>query len=276
MLHVPKPLVSVHWLNQHLAYENLIVLDATIGKVTEANSDSNSSKQIATARFFDIKQKFSDTNASFPNTFPSVEQFTTQTQALGIHNDSCIVVYDDKGIYSSARVWWMFKTFGFNNIAVLDGGLPEWIKHNYPLETKADYSGKPGSFTASYNTGFIKFFDDVVNEVGEDNHIIVDARSQARFSGEEPEPRAGLRSGNIPGSFNIPYTSLLENGCFKDIEQLQAIFKAVLSEHKQTTFTCGSGITACVLALGAELSGYKNLSIYDGSWTEWGSLTEDE
>ncbi|WP_053991146.1 sulfurtransferase [Mangrovimonas sp. TPBH4] len=271
---IPNPLVTAEWLNTHLEAPNLIVLDATIPKAVATNAKGKSEEQIPHARFFDLKQKFSDASGEFPNTFPSEAQFVLEAQNLGINNDSAIVVYDDEGIYSSARVWWLFKAFGYDKVAVLDGGLPEWIKSGFAVEPKTVYNGPKGNFKATYRPQYMKFFEDMLKESKEGVQTIIDARLESRFKGLAVEPRAGLRSGSIPNSVNLPYTDLLENGVFKDVESLKALFAALAKPEDGITFSCGSGITACILALGAELSGYNHISVYDGSWTEWGSLTE--
>ncbi|MEL0456144.1 sulfurtransferase [Flavobacteriaceae bacterium SZ-1-7] len=268
-MELKSPVVSVQWLNENLNGENLVVLDGTIGKAFDA-----SQKQILNARFFDIKAKFSDTSDPFPSAFPSTEQFQKEAQTLGINNNSVIVVYDDKGIYSSARVWWMFRAFGFENIAVLNGGFPAWLKANYPTQNMKSYNGEKGNFTANLQPNFMMFFDDVKQASVNNTHTIIDARSVNRFKCIEPEPRAGLRMGTIPNSVNLPYTDLLENGAFKSKEALEKAFSKLIKE-KPVVFSCGSGITACVLGLGAHMAGYKNISVYDGSWTEWGSLVKE-
>ena len=266
-----EPIVTATWLHNNLNTANLIILDATIPRVTENDVDKTE-KQIPNTRFFDIKKKFSDVNAPFPNTVPSENQFIEEARNLGINNDSALVVYDDKGIYSSARVWYLFKTFSFNNVAVLSGGLPEWERHNFKTEQKVQHEVTYGNFTGIYNREFFKFFNDVKSESHDINHTIIDARSEDRFKSLVPEPRAGLRRGTIPNSKSLPFTDMLDNGCLKNKEDLKKIFKAIAEPIDQITFSCGSGITACVLALGAEIADYKNISVYDGSWTEYGSL----
>ena len=268
-----KPLVSVDWLNSNLGASNLIILDATIPKVTGGGGSINE-EQIPTSRFFDLKNKFSDVSAPFPTTFPSEEQFTKSAQELGINHDSAIVIYDEQGIYSSPRAWWLFKAFGHDNVAVLDGGFPKWKKANFEVEKKHDYKGEKGDFKAQYRPELMKFFDDVKRESKDKNHLIIDARSEARFKCLEPEPRAGLRMGTIPNSVNIPFENLLIGLQFKSDKELKQVFQKFAKEGDNLTFSCGSGITACVLALGAEMAGFKNLSVYDGSWTEWGSLVD--
>lgn len=269
-----KPIVTVEWLHNNMHATNLIILDASIPKAVD-KSDTTVRFCIPGARFFDLKHKFSDLSAQFPNTFPSLEQFEREAQKLGINNDSFIVVYDDKGIYSSPRAWWLFKAYGFSNIAVLDGGLPAWTEAYYPLAKKESNHNFNGNFKAQLQDGFMMFFDDLKVISQSQNHHIVDARSENRFNGLEPEPREGLRSGHIPNSKNIPYTELLNGNKLKPTAAIENIFDAVLSEQKPITFSCGSGITACILALGATLINYKDLSVYDGSWTEWGTLTDE-
>ena len=266
------PLVSVSWLNDHLYDQNLIILDATISKVTGAD-DQIETKQIEGARFFDIKNKFSDVSARFPNTMPTLKQFNQEAQNLGICRDSLLVVYDDYGFYSSARAWWLFKAFGHQQVAVLDGGLPEWKNKGFPLEEKHVSNYDKGDFSGKINSEMFKFFFDIEILKSTEDTIILDARSKDRFDGLLPEPREGLRSGNIPNSKNLPYQKLFFGNVLKSSPELKTIFHNLNPENKKMVFTCGSGVTACILALGAELSGYKNLSVYDGSWTEYGTLT---
>ena len=266
-------LVSVEWLHDHLGASNLIVLDASIPKVTGGDVTVNE-EQIPTARFFDLKNKFSDDSAPFPTTFPTAEQFTKSSQELGINKESAIVIYDDKGIYSSPRAWWLFKVFGHDNVAVLDGGFPAWKKANFIVENKHQHESEMGDFKAKYHPKLMKYFDDIKRNIQDKEHLVIDARSEARFKCLEPEPRAGLRMGTIPNSVNLPFEDLLVDQHFKSRKELKEIFKKIAKRDDQIIFSCGSGITACVLALGAELAEYKNLSVYDGSWTEWGSLVD--
>ena len=268
-----ESIVSAKWLNENLSASNLVILDASIPKAT-SSTDISSAIQIPQTRFFDIKNKFSDTSAPFPNTMPSEGQFSEEAQTLGINTDSAIVVYDDKGIYSSARVWYMFKAMGHDNVAILNGGLPEWQKSGYVTEPKFDYKGDKGNFVAACQRGMFKNFDDLTKAIQNKDTMILDARSKDRFNGLVVEPRKGLRSGNISGSMNLPYSELLQEGCIKSENELKVLFNTKIQDQENIIFSCGSGITACVLALGAEISGFRNVSVYDGSWTEWGSLTK--
>ncbi|MUU77013.1 sulfurtransferase [Winogradskyella endarachnes] len=264
-----SPLVSVDWLNEHKDASNLIVLDATINKVIDSES-----KRILKARFFDIKNKFSDVSAPYPSTLPSKEQFQNEARNLGINNDSCLVVYDDKGIYSSARVWWLFKVFGFNNVAVLDGGLPEWTLKNFPIQPYVEDTYQIGNITVEFNLELMTDFDGINQFIKDSNVLIIDARSEARFKCLVDEPREGLRRGTIPNSKNLPFTDLINGNTLKPIGQLSEIFSKLETKNRTMLFSCGSGITACVVALAATLCNYKDLIVYDGSWTEYGSLTE--
>ena len=274
MLKIEKSLVSVNWLQTHIEAPNLIVLDATLPKAGSTILENKDRFKIPKARFFDIKNKFSDTSAVFPNTLPSQNQFQKEAQQLGINKDSVIIVYDAHGMYSSARVWWLFKTFGFSNIAVLDGGLPEWQNQNNPVDKFSTESYKSGDFEAKMPLKTMTDFKGLNAYLKSNETVVLDARPHKRFTGEVSEPRKGLRSGTIPKSINVPYNDLLIDNKFKSTESLQYIFKSLADKEDTLVFSCGSGITACNLALGATLCGYKNLVVYDGSWTEYGNLTE--
>lgn len=273
---ISEPLVSVAWLWQHFDAQNLIVLDASIPKVTAENIslDNTIKSQIKDARFMDLDNEFSDTTAMFPNTMLTPENFQVAARKLGIHKNSALVVYDDLGIYSSPRAWWMFKTMGHDNIAVLDGGLPEWKKKSLPFEDRKKYIGEQGDFVAHYRSSMICDYREVLRSINDDSTLVIDSRSENRFFGVDPEPREGVRGGHIPKSKNIPYSLLLEENKMASRERINEIFDDLPKQGEKLIFSCGSGITACVLALGSEMIGLRDKSVYDGSWTEWGSLTE--
>ncbi|MCO7185885.1 rhodanese-like domain-containing protein [Tenacibaculum sp. XPcli2-G] len=270
MLTVKSPIVSVDWLHDNLSADNLIVLDATIQKVGVKTDDKKEKQQIKDAVFFDLKSVFLDVEAEYPNTIPSEKYFETEAQKLGIYNDSCVVVYDDLGVYSSPRVWWLFKVFGFENVAVLNGGLPAWKDAGYTVESKKEREFLRGNFKANLNKGKISVTEEIL-KASLDNKVILDARSKGRFYATEPEPRKDLRGGHIPNSKSLPYAELQLNGKMKSKEELQKIFSDMNPNKEEMIFSCGSGITACILALGAEEAGKTNYSVYDGSWTEWAS-----
>ena len=270
-----KPLVSVDWLAKNINASNLVVIDATLTKVTwETKEFENQNIGIKNARFLDIKNVFSDTSISLPSMMLSAEKFQEKAQLLGLNKDTAIVVYDTIGIFSSPRVWWMFKSMGHHNIAVLNGGLPEWIRKGYSTEVLSKVSIPQGNFKATYNKDFFSDYKVVLNAITDDTILISDARSHERFMGVADEPREGLRAGHIPSSKNVPYLDLQVDGKMIAKEKLVSIFNSKYKNKKNVIFSCGSGITACILALGADISGLKNGSVYDGSWTEWGSNHE--
>lgn len=269
------PLVSVEWLYQNIDAENIVVIDATMRKITlQKNEIEDNNLQIKKARFLDIKNVFSDTTSEYPNTMLPANTFEVEAQKLGINKDSAIVVYDSIGIYTSPRVWWMFKAMGHENVAVLNGGFPEWIREKSPTEAIKQFTGNKGSFTVNYNSNYFSNKLDVLNATYKGNIQILDARSLDRFNGNKKEPRKGLRSGHISNSKNLYYNSLLVDGKMKAANELRSLFNEVTPKNNKLIFSCGSGITACILALGAEISGFEKLSVYDGSWTEWGSSIE--
>jgi len=270
-LQITNSIVSTDWLQEHLHATNLVILNGTISRVVATEKEVET-QQISNARFFDIKKVFSVTDAPFPNTMIDVATFTEEAQKLGITKDSAIVVYDELGIYASPRVWYMFKAMGFDNIAVLDGGFPLWKDTNCPIEAKKQFIGNRGDIQGKDRLNLFQNYNGMLQEVENKSSLILDARSKARFTGKVPEPRAGLRSGQIPTSENLPYSELLFNNQFKSKTEIKAIFESFQPKEKQFIFSCGTGITACILALAAEYIGYTDYVVYDGSWTEWGSL----
>jgi thiosulfate/3-mercaptopyruvate sulfurtransferase len=268
---INKPLVSVDWLQNNLDANNLIILDCTIAKVTVKNEILEKKKQIKGAVFFDIKNTFSDKKAAFPNTVLSPKQFERKAQELGIYNNSLIVCYDDLGTYSSPRVWWLFQLMGFTNVAVLNGGLPAWKKQNLAVEIPQDYPRKKGDFMVNYQPQKIKFTAEVLSAIKNDKILIVDARSKGRFYGTLPEPRNDVKSGHIPNAISLPFGEIEDNGMLKSPQKIKEIFDKIALNKEALIFSCGSGITASILALGATLAGIKTHAVYDGSWTEWGS-----
>lgn len=262
-------IVSVEWLNQNIEDENLIVLDASINKITNQDSVVSTDKTIPNSLFFDLKNNFSDTESYLPNTIPSPEQFQMECRKLGINNSSKIVVYDNLGVYSSPRVWWLFKVMGHNNISVLDGGLTEWEKHNFKIEVRQLNQIKTGDFTANFNQDFLFEFTQVVENLETKNQLIVDARSSGRFSGTEVEPRENLKSGHISDSINVPFGDVLRDVKFKSKEELVVLFGEKIQEQKELVFSCGSGLTASIVMLAYRIAMGRDSKIYDGSWTEW-------
>ena len=265
-----KPIVSVAWLFSNLEDPNVIILDASF-KENQSNVKTELVNiQIKGARFFDIKNNFSDTSNPLPNTIPSPEQFELEARKLGINKNSCLVIYDNLGIYSSPRAWWLFKLMGHQNVAVLDGGLPEWISQKYPVEAIPENSNYSiGDFKAEFMPELVKSKEQILENVNTKNAVLIDARAESRFKGIGDEHRPGLRSGHIPGSINVPFTQLLQNGKFLPNEELIKFMKI---DSRPLIFTCGSGVTACIDLIAYELISENPKSVYDGSWTEWGQL----
>lgn len=272
------PLISAKELQALLVEENnIIILDASPATNVSGLSTNLEDLQIKGARKFNIKANFSDASSNFPNTIPSAKQFQEEARKLGINKNSKIVVYDNLGIYTSPRVWWLFNTFGHNNVTVLDGGLPEWVAQDLPTEQAAKKRIPLGNFIAHQKEFAVVNFSMVKENTESNTALVVDARSAGRFNGTEPEPREDLASGSIPGSINLPFTDVLEDGKFKSKEELEVILEPILAEDKPLVFSCGSGLTACVILLASKLvDDTKDTSVYDGSWTEWVQLYEEE
>lgn len=274
-LEITTPLVSVAWLTKHLDHPELIILDATIKKVANNSEEVYPNIKIKNARFFDIKKAFSDTTTDIANMLPAEEEFSKACRNLGISNHHKIVVYDKLGIYSSARVWWMFKTMGHHQVAILDGGLPAWQRQNLACEPETNQNQyDQGNFEGTFNPNLLVNSDIVLSKIHSNDTLILDARSSDRFMAKVPEPRASLKGGHIPSSKNLPYTNVLQDGQMLTPEKLKEVFANFNIENKKLIFTCGSGITACIIMMAAALAGYENASVYDGSWSEWGQLND--
>lgn len=267
-----SPIISSQWLFENLNNQDLVILDASVKKVT-SNNENSENIRIKGARFFDLKNNFSDKDSDLPNTFPSVAQFEQECQNLGVNIGSLIVVYDNLGIYSSPRVWWMLKIMGHKNVTVLNGGLPDWVSAGYPVEkiTLKEVYDK-GNFRANLSINSVKDFHFIKTNTHKKESLVIDARSKGRFSGKAPEPREGLKSGSIPNSYNIPFGDVLENGKFKSKEDLKTIFSKIKTENKELIYSCGSGLTACIILLAGELILPNKTAVYDGSWTEWSQI----
>ena len=273
ILDLKEPIVSVTWLKENIDNPNLVILDASMPKAGQTE-DSLTDEMIEGARFMDLKNRWAQAGSVFPNTMLKADKFEGVARQSGINNDSILIVYDEHGIYSSARAWYLFKAMGHQNIAVLDGGLPAWSAENLPSQAKDSYQGEPGNFTSTFSASFFKNYPEVLAQLNDPTKLVLDARANDRFLGLKAEPRPGLRSGHIPNSKNLPFGDLENKGRMKSKEELEALFSAVVKDDQELIFSCGSGITACVLALGAEITGRNNISVYDGSWTEWGSLPD--
>ena len=267
-----NPLVSVSWLSQNLNAPNLVVLDVSLESNIANIKVEFPGIQIKGARYFDLKRNFSDLESRLPNTLPNPKYFSLACRNLGINNNSTIVVYDNIGVYASPRVWWMFKSMGHKNIAVLDGGLPLWKNKDYPTESIQNRVLPEGDFKAKFNPNLLKKAFKIIENITSKEAILVDARSNGRFSGLIPETRKNLKSGHIPNAINLPFLEVLKDGKFISTNEISDIFKKLKIDKRPKIFTCGSGLTACILILASTLISEDNHFLYDGSWSEWGQL----
>ncbi|MBT9245682.1 3-mercaptopyruvate sulfurtransferase [Gemmobacter fulvus] len=268
----PKTLVSTDWLAAHLKDPDLRVLDAS-WHMPDAGRNAQAEyaqAHIPGARFFDIDD-ISDARSALPHMAPPPEKFISRMRAMGVGDGHQVVVYDSTGLFSAARVWWTFRLMGKMDIAVLDGGLPKWQAEGREIEDMPPMV-RDRHITVSRQAGLVKDVTQVAHASKLGEAEIIDARSAPRFRGEVAEPRPGLRSGHIPGAKNVPFGEVLNaDGTMKDPAALKAVFEAAgVNLGKPAITTCGSGITASVLALALERVGHRNWSVYDGSWAEWG------
>ncbi|MDR3520333.1 MAG: 3-mercaptopyruvate sulfurtransferase [Acidocella sp.] len=268
-------LISTEALAARLDDPELVVFDATYYLPTEAKDASAlfHAAHIPGARFFDIDQ-IADQASGLPHMLPTADNFAAMVGALGVNNQSAIIVYDQRGLFSAARVWWMFRVFGHHNVAVLDGGLPAWLAENRPVTSEVSKL-MPQTFKASLAPHMVRDWQDMLDNVATKSAIVLDARAAGRFNGSVPEPRAGMRSGHIPGAKSLPFSDLLEAGKLRPAESLRTIFAAAgVDGEKPVIASCGSGVTAAVLVLGMVAANLPEGTIYDGSWSEWGGRTD--
>ena len=269
------PLVSAQWLHENLDNPSLIVLDATLAKpMSNISALPHADKQIPGSHFFDIDHQFSNKDTDLPHMMCDESHFQKAARSLGIDQKCLVVVYDRHGVYSSPRAWWMLKSMGLSNVAVLDGGLPEWIACGFSTEQSNDGIVPSGDFQPSFDKSCFVDASTILSSIDDEEIQVMDARSSGRFHGTEPEPRAGLRSGHIPNSISLPFTEVLQGTKMKTKEELSDIFSSLLPERKKLIFSCGSGLTACIILLAAHLAGHEHLAVYDGSWSEWGQENE--
>lgn len=270
----PKTLVSTDWLAAHLKDPDLRVLDGTMFMAAEGRDGRKEYEagHIPGARFFDIED-ISDARSELPHMVPPVEKFMSKLRAMGVGDGHQVVVYDAKGLFSAARVWWLFRLMGQDNIAVLDGGFPKWQAEGRAIEDMPPLV-RDRHMTVRRQNHMVKDVTQVSAASKLGDHEILDARSAARFRGEAPEPRPGLRPGHIPGAKNVPYTDLLNaDMTMKGPDALRAVFAAAgVDLTKPVITSCGSGVTAAVINLALERIGKTDHALYDGSWTEWGAF----
>ena len=268
----PEALVSTEWLAAHLNDPKVRVVDATYHLPT-AKRDQRAeynAEHITGAAFFDV-DGIADPANELPHMVPKPADFAAAVSALGIGNDDHVICYDSYGLMSAARAWWMFRLYGHDKVSILDGGLPKWKREGRPVDGKPVVPPKT-SFSARFRPELVRSKTDVKGNIASKAAQVLDARSAGRFQGKDPEPRAGLRGGHMPGSCNLPYNQLIgADNTVLPAADLKAKFQAAgIDPAKPVITSCGSGVTACVLALGLYLIGADKVAVYDGSWSEWG------
>jgi len=272
---MPKPatrhLVSTDWLAEHLGDQNLVVVDGSWHlPATQRNGLLEYlAAHIPSAVYFDIDE-IADHSSPLPHMLPPPKAFALHMVRLGIGDGMKIVVYDGVGLFSAARVWWSFLAFGVKDVKILEGGFPKWCADGHPVE-KDMVTRKPAKFTARFNRRMIAGIDQVEAILKSGSAQVVDSRSAERFRGDAPEPRPGVRAGHMPGSRNVPYMSVIENGTLASPEKIRAaLAQAGVDPEKPVVTSCGSGVTASILAFAIDTLGKPPGRVYDGSWVEWG------
>ena len=272
-----EPLVTTDWLAAELGKPDLMVFDATKYLPNE-DKDGRAEflrAHIPGARYFDIDQ-VADQDTDLPHMVPTAGRFAKLMSAFGVSITSRVVFYDQKGLASAARGWWLMGLFGHDNAAVLDGGLPKWLREGGSVEDGDPSPPRATTYRPDYRATRQRGVGDVMANVATGAELVLDARAAGRFTGEVPEPRAGMRSGHIPGSASLPYTDLLNpDGTFRPAGEVRArLAQAGAGGSRPVVTSCGSGVTACILTLGLRLAGLPEGAVYDGSWTEWGGRAD--
>ncbi|HEY3694214.1 MAG TPA: 3-mercaptopyruvate sulfurtransferase [Phenylobacterium sp.] len=272
----PGPLVSTAWLAERLGRPDLRIVDATWFMPGDGRSGIGEHRRahIPGAVFFDI-DAVADPAAALPHMLPTPGAFAEAAGRLGLSRQAATVVYDGQGIFSAPRVWWTLRAMGFPDVAVLDGGLQAWLAEGRPVAA-GDAVPPPATVTPAFDAGLVRNLGDVQAVLASGAAQVLDARPAARFRGEAPEPRAGLRGGHMPGACNLPFASLIgEDGRMQGKAELAAAFAgAGIDLGKPVVTTCGSGVSAAVLALALAVLGHDRAAVYDGSWTEWGGRAD--
>jgi thiosulfate/3-mercaptopyruvate sulfurtransferase len=269
-----KWLVDTDWLASHLKSPDIVVIDATLylPNISRNAYDEYRNAHIPGAIFFDIED-LSDATNPMPHMLPSPEKFASRVKRMGIGDGTRVIAYDTQNMSSAARAWWMFRVMGHEDVAILDGGFNKWRQEDRPIETLEPPRRSERHFTIRKNSALVRDIGDVKALIGSDRAQIVDARSAGRFAGTDPEPRDVPRLGHMPGAKNLPYTDLIgPDGTLKSAEEIRAAFAAHgVDVNRPVVASCGSGVTACVIAFALGQIGRPEAAVYDGSWTEWSS-----
>ncbi len=269
-----SPLVSTEWLATHGASDDVYLLDVSVENVV-GKEPIRYDTLITLPNSYKVcvDQDLSDTESQGIHVFPNAEQVARVAQRIGFSTTSTLVLYDDQGIYSAPRAWWIFKSFGFETVFILDGGLPKWIDEQRPTESAHKPPTVTGnSLTLSRETSAVTSVGQLLENIKTGAEQVIDVRSADRFFGRVPEPRPGLRSGHIPGSCNLPFLAVLDGLTYKSASELSELFEEQGFSQEQTfIFSCGSGMTACIVLVAAIIAGYDKVRLYDGSWAEWGA-----
>jgi thiosulfate/3-mercaptopyruvate sulfurtransferase len=267
--------VTCDWLAAHLGQPEIGIVDGSwhLPPTGRLAAKEFRAGHIPGAVFFDI-DSIADTSTGLPHMLPDEKKFADEMTALGLGDGMRFVVYDSPGLFAAARVWWTLRAFGAEEVAILDGGLPQWLRDGRPTE-QGDAHPRPRPFTPRLNRAFVASLDEMRRTLAAGSAQIVDARPADRFEGRAPEPRPGVRSGHIPGSLNLPFVEVVEHGRLKRGPALHQAFAARgVDLAKPVVTTCGSGVTAAVLALAVEEAGGQVAGLYDGSWSEWGARAD--
>lgn len=265
--------VSTQWLAERLDAPDIVVVEGSY-YLPAQNRDANAEyaqQRIPGAVRFDI-DVVKDKGSNLPHMLPRPDVFAAAVGAMGIGDGMRIVVYDGLGLFSAPRVRWTFQTFGAKDVVILEGGMPQWLAEGRPVEDGAPRQRAPRSFTARLDHSAVADADDIARAIASNSAQVIDARAADRFRGEAPEPRAGLRSGHIPGSLNVPSSALVASGKLKSPEDIVAAFRAAgVDLDRPVMTTCGSGVSAVILSTALESIGKSTRAVYDGSWSEWGA-----
>ena len=267
-----RTIVSTDWLYQHQNAPDVVIVHAILEfeKTNDELRQQYADNRIPGAILFDIDE-VADSNNPLPHMLPPSEKFSSIMRKMGVGDGQKVIVYDAEGNFCASRVWWMFRTFGVRDVRVLDGGLPKWIAEGKPVSDGQPRPRQERHFTSRFQSMCVRDMEDVAAALSSKTDQVLDARSHERFTGQEEESREGLRSGHMPGSFNIYYHDVMNEDCtMKSPEELRTVFEnSGLDLSKPIITTCGSGVTAAILSLALEMIGHRDHPVYDGSWTEW-------